>query len=109
VDAEQLLGQVLSRDITRGAQVDGELDAFIERRHKERVKAEGERAQEEAWRESERKHNAARDAELRDAWCSYHQEQAARHRAILVSLIEHHEEQAERYQLPHARLRGATS
>jgi hypothetical protein len=62
-----------------------------------------------AWKESERKHAAARDAELRDAWCEYHREQAERHKAVLAALIEHHEEQAERYQLPHARLHDATS
>jgi hypothetical protein len=94
VEVEQLLGQVLSRDIAPGAQVDGELDAFIERRHKERVKAEGERRLEAEWKASERKHNAARDAELRTAWSEYHKEQAERHKAVLASLIEHHEAEA---------------
>jgi hypothetical protein len=34
---------------------------------------------------------------MRVAWCEYHQEQAARHRAVLEALVASHEEQAERY------------
>jgi hypothetical protein len=33
---------------------------------------------------------------MRAAWCEYHQGQAARHRAVLESLIARHESEAER-------------
>jgi len=104
-----VVGESLSRVLAGGEQVDAEIDAFISRRDQKRRREEGERQEEMAWVESTRKHNAARDAELRDAWSEYHKEQAERHRAVLESLIEHHEQQAERYQLPHARLHDATS
>jgi selenocysteine-specific translation elongation factor len=104
-----VVGESLSRVLAPGPDAEQSIDAFIERRHAQRVKEEGERRLEEEWKESERKHAAARDAELRDAWCSYHQQQAERHRAVLEALVAHHEQQAERYQLPHARLRDAAT
>jgi len=55
---------------------------------------EGERAEEEAWRESTRRANAVREAELKAAWCEFHQEQAERHRATLEALAAHHEQRA---------------
>jgi hypothetical protein len=64
-----VVGESLSRVLAPGPDAEQSIDAFIERRHAQRVKAEGERAEEMAWKESERKHAAARDAELRDAWC----------------------------------------
>jgi hypothetical protein len=94
VDAQQLLGQALSRDIAPGAQVDGELDRFIALRHEKRVAEEGERAQEEAWAESERKHAAKQRQQARLEWHLHHTDQAERLRNTLESLIAHHEEQA---------------
>jgi hypothetical protein len=41
-------------------------------------------------------HNAARAAEMRQAWAEWHRHQAERHRTTLTDLILHHEEQAER-------------
>lgn len=90
------VGEALSRVLAPGPDAEQSIDRFIERRHAQRVKVEGERAQEMAWKESSRKHAAAREAELREAWCSYHQEQAERHMAVLADLIAHHEEQAKR-------------
>jgi hypothetical protein len=52
-------------------------------------------AEEQAWRKSTRKANAAREAELREQWCEYHQEQERRHRAVLEALASHHEQRAE--------------
>jgi hypothetical protein len=43
---------------------------------------------------SVRRHRARWLEENRAAWGEYHQGQAARHRAVLESLIAHHEEQA---------------
>jgi hypothetical protein len=95
-----VVGESLSRVLAPGPDAEQSIDAFIERRHAQRVKAEGERREEMAWKESTRRFNVARDAELRAEWTAWHRAQVERHRAVLASLIEHHEEQAERYQLP---------
>jgi hypothetical protein len=58
-------------DIARGEQVENELTAMIERRHDQRVVEEGERPVEEAWQESERRHEACKREENRLAWCGY--------------------------------------
>ena len=71
--------------------VEKELDGLIRRRHDHRVVEEGERRTEEAWAESERRHAARRREENRAAWCKYHQDQAARHRATLEALASYHE------------------
>jgi hypothetical protein len=44
--------------------------------------------------ESVRRYNARRADEMRAAWCEYHQGQAARHRAVLETLIARHEGEA---------------
>ncbi|MBA2715249.1 MAG: hypothetical protein H0U55_17080 [Rubrobacteraceae bacterium] len=82
----------------KGEATEKELDALITRRHDRRVVEEGERPAEEMWAESERRHNVHRREEMRAAWCEYHREQAARHRAVLESLIVRHEAEAERLQ-----------
>ena len=53
-----------------------------------------ETEQEELWRESMRRYNDRKQEQLRSEWCEYHQGQAARHRAVLESLIARHEEEA---------------
>jgi hypothetical protein len=58
-------------DIAKGETVENELTAMIERRHDRRVAEEGERPVEEAWQESERRHEARRREENRLAWCDY--------------------------------------
>jgi len=93
--AEQLLGQALSRDIRQGAQVDGAIDAFIEKRHAQRVKAEGDRREEDLWKESSRKHAEKQRMQARLEWHIFHTEQAARHRRNLEVLAAYHEERAE--------------
>jgi hypothetical protein len=97
VDIAAQPGRGIGRDIGRGEAVEHELDAFISKRHRERVKSEGERQLEEAWRESARRAEARRREEMRAAWCEHHQGQAARLRAVLEGLIAGHEEQAESY------------
>jgi hypothetical protein len=94
VDVEQLLGQVLSRDMAQGEQAEGAIDAFIEKRHRERVKAEGERREEELWKESTRKHAEKQRMQARAEWHLHHTDQAERLRRTLQALIAHHEEQA---------------
>jgi hypothetical protein len=44
--------------------------------------------------ESVRRYNARRREEMRAAWCEYHRGQAARHRAVLETLIARHEGEA---------------
>jgi hypothetical protein len=70
---EQPVGAALDRSLgsptAPGEAIEAELDAFICRRDKERVKGEGERRAEETWAASERAYFARRDAEMREAWC----------------------------------------
>ena len=79
-------------DIARGEMVEKELDAMIVRRSRQKDPEEGH----ELWKESVRRYNARRREELRAAWCEYHQDQAARHRAVLEALIARREAEAER-------------
>ncbi len=85
-------------DTAKTSAVGAELDNFISRHHEKRVE-ENERLAEEMWVESERRHAARRREENRAAWCKYHQDQAARHRAILETLATYHEGEAAKLQL----------
>ena len=101
MDVEKPVGAALSRDISRSRwDADAEIDRFIERRSKTLERENRERAEEAAWEESTRKANAAREAELREQWCSYHLDQAARHRATLAALASQHEQRAEELMQP---------
>jgi hypothetical protein len=96
---DQPLGASLDRDLTTvpGPRADKEIENFISRPDQQRRKEEGER-QEEAWKESVRRYEAARVAHLRQEWYSeYHAAQAVCHRATLEALVAHHEAQAEKY------------
>jgi uncharacterized Fe-S cluster-containing MiaB family protein len=86
----QPVGAGLSRDISNGEAVEADLNRLIERRSRQRDADE----QEELWRESVRRYNDRKQEQLRNEWCEYHQGQAARHRAVLESLIARHEEEA---------------
>jgi hypothetical protein len=59
--------------------VEKELDAFIERRSRQKDPDE----ESEMWRQSVRAYTARRREEMRAAWCEHHQGQAARLRATL--------------------------
>jgi len=78
------------------ATVDADLDRLISKRASQERRPDPDE-QEESWKASVRAHNSRREAENREAWCEHHQEQAARLRTALESLIARHEEQAERY------------
>ncbi len=65
-------GRDIGRDIGRGEAVEHELDAFISKRHEQRLKTEGERQIEEAWSESERRAEAHRREELRGCWLKWY-------------------------------------
>ena len=72
--------------------VEKQLDAMIQRRARK-----GDMDPDEAegiWKESVRRYNDRKQEQLRNEWCEYHQGQAARHRAVLESLIARHEEEA---------------
>ena len=75
--------------------VDAELDRLISKRASQ-DRRPGEDEQEELWKASVRAYTARRREEMRAAWQEYHQGQAARHRAVLESLIARHEGEAAR-------------
>jgi hypothetical protein len=72
VDMAAQPGLGIGREIGRGEAVERELDAFISKRHEQRVQTEGERLLEEAWRESERRAEARRREENRGGWLSWY-------------------------------------
>jgi hypothetical protein len=92
---ERPIGIALDRNlgspVAPGEQVEHESDQFIERRQAQRLREEGERAEEEAWQESSRRAEDARREKNRAAWCEHHLSQADRLRASLAELIKHHE------------------
>ena len=89
-------GVGIGREIAAGEAVEKELDSFISRRDAERRKSEGDRAEEEKWMKSERRHDQYRRAENRAAWYGWHMDQAERHRRNLGALVAQHEAAAER-------------
>ncbi len=98
MDTVEQPGRAISRDISKGERVEDEIDVFISRRHDQRVRDEGGRPEEEAWRESERRHEAARREQNASAWYEYHLDAAGRLRATLSALVAHHEREAQKYQ-----------
>jgi hypothetical protein len=91
---ERPIGAALSRDITRGEQVEGELDALITRRYDKRVAEEGHRPSEEMYEESSRRYHEQMRAAARYEWHLHHTTQAERLRRTLGELISHHEGEA---------------
>ena len=91
---DEPIGAGLNRNLgspaAPGEVVEADLNRLIERRSRQRDADE----QEELWRESMRRYNDRKQEQLRSEWCEYHQGQAARHRAVLESLIALHEEEA---------------
>jgi hypothetical protein len=83
--------------VARGGAVEKEVDLMIRRRDDKRRETEGERRVRELWAESEARHADKRREENRLAWCTFHEDQAARHRAVLEALIGHHQAAAEKY------------
>jgi hypothetical protein len=84
-------------DIARGEAVESELTAFVAKRDAQRRRTEGDRAEEEAWMKSSRRHDARRRSENRAAWLAFHEGQAARLRRNLGALVAHHEAEASKY------------
>jgi hypothetical protein len=68
------------------------LTRFIERRDEKRRQMEGERLEEEMWRESVRRFHERSEAEMRDRWVEYH-----RHLQVLhQNLADEHEAEAQK-------------
>ena len=89
------LNRNLGNPVAPGEAVEADLNRLIERRSRQRDADE----QEELWRESVRRYNYRKQEQLRNEWCEYHQGQAARHRAVLESLIARHEEEAAKLEI----------
>jgi hypothetical protein len=82
---ERPIGAALPHDVyVQGEHVDADLDNLIERRHRERVKEEGDRtrSEEEAWRASERRQEAKRAEEDRRGWVEWHRRLEIRYGAL---------------------------
>jgi hypothetical protein len=79
-------------DVAHGEMVEKQLDAMIQHRARKGDLDPDER--EEIWKASVRAYTGRRREEMRAAWHEYHQDQAARHTAVLESLIARHEEEA---------------
>jgi hypothetical protein len=91
-------------DTTRSdAAAEADLERFIERRHDERVKREGERAEEELWQVSVRVHAERDRQEARGAWCEYHRHMQRLHERLATE----HEEQAEKLLMEENQQEGA--
>jgi hypothetical protein len=84
-------------DIEAGEMVEKELDTLVSRRDIARRETEGERAREELWAESVRRHNARVGETRRLERLAYHEGQARRLSSTLEALIAHHGAEAERY------------
>ena len=88
-------------DISHGEAAEAQLDAFIERRARERIRENGRTASQDAatartelWKASVRRYEEQRRLMARAEWHAYHCGQVERHRRTLEELIAHHEEQA---------------
>jgi hypothetical protein len=75
--------------------VDAELDRLISKRASQDRRPDPDE-ESALWQESVRLYNARRREKNRQAWASFHEGQAERHRRTLQDLIAHHEAQAAR-------------
>ena len=71
----------LARDISQGEKVEGEIDVFISRRHEKRIRDEGERAAQEMYEESCRRHSERERLELLWERLRYHHAMIRSHTA----------------------------
>jgi hypothetical protein len=69
----------------RTEMIEADLTRLIEKRHDERVKTEGERAEEELWAESERQYRQVKRRQNVAAWFAYFCRQADAHRELSES------------------------
>ncbi len=88
-------------NVAPGHAADLSIDAFIAKRHDQRVKSEGEREREALWQASVRAYNARCGEEQRLERLAWHEGQAARLSSTLGALVAYHKDQAERYRNGH--------
>jgi hypothetical protein len=84
------LNRNLGSPTAPGEAVEAELDRRIQRRSRQKDPEE----ERELWQESVKAYEEKRRQMARLEWHTFHCGQAARHRAVLESLIAFHEEQA---------------
>jgi hypothetical protein len=84
-------------DVARTEQIEGELDAFISKRDKQRRREEGDRPAEEMYAASTRRYHERQVRQGWWEWLRYHERMIAAHTATLEALIGRHREEAERY------------
>jgi hypothetical protein len=61
-------GAGIGREMAAAERADAQIDAFISRRHEQRVRSEPERALDEAWREADRRLDVRRRRQTRAEW-----------------------------------------
>jgi hypothetical protein len=83
--------------VAKGEVAEASLDALIRRRHDQRAQSEGERAREELYAESTRRHHEKLQQQRWWEWLRFHEGQIRRHTATLEALIGDHRKEAERY------------
>ena len=88
-------GRAIGREIAPGDAADKELNRFIERRHEQRERSEGEAETEALWKAASRLQEARRRCEVRAGWYSWHAHRAelyarlsAEHAATAEGLLE---------------------
>lgn len=86
------MGETVAMSAWSAQAAEAELDRFIDCRSREKDR---ERDEEEGWKESTRRYNAAREAERRSEWCEYHRSQAERLRRMMEPLIAFHKARAQ--------------
>lgn len=81
-------------DVETVERVEAELDSFIERRVRERKEAD---RIEEAWAESERRHQEERRRQTAQEWLEFHDRQLRCHKTTLGELLAYHQRERDRY------------
>ena len=95
---KERVGAALSRDIATGEKVEAELDAYVSRRDRQRWQTEGQRDEEVAWHESERRVEAPGGSPTGpNGTCCTTWLAADRLRATLGALVDYHEAEAEKH------------
>jgi hypothetical protein len=89
-------GRRHSVDVERTEMVEGEIDVFIARRDRERRKDEGERAAEEMYEESCRRHSERVRQEDLWKWKRHHEAMIRAHEANLAAVVGAHKERLAR-------------
>jgi hypothetical protein len=68
-----------------------QIERFITQRHEKRRQTEGERLEEQMWRESVARYNERERRQIRAEWYGWNCDQAERHSRTLEALVAHHE------------------